>query len=144
MEPVSQLFQIHAAHAESLVADHFRRGKFVDFIQKIPKLFYFCNHKRSCGHICKSNPKAIGDIGYRHNIIILVQCLGVEICSRSNYPDYFPLYNALGFFRVFHLLADSYLIAFFHQPVNIIVRSMKGDAAHGRPLGQTTVLSRQG
>ena len=137
MKTVPQFFQIHAAHTEGLVADQLRRRKLIDLIQKVPEFFYFRNHKSTGGHIRKSNPEPVGDISHRHDIIVfrLVKSLGIKVGPRRHNPDHFPLYDTFGFFRIFHLFADGHLISFLYQTVDIIVRSMKGDAAHGRPLG---------
>ena len=145
MKTVPQFFQIHAAHTEGFITDQLRRRKFIKFIQKVPEFFYFRNHKSTGGHICKSDPESVGNIGHGHDIVVfrLIQCLGIEVGSRRHHPNHFPLYNTLGQPGIFHLFTDGDLISFLHQPVDIIIRCMKGDAAHGRPLGQTTILSRE-
>ena len=145
MDTVPQFLQVYAAHTEGFVADQLGRGKFIDLFQKIPELFYLSYHKGPCGHICQGNAEPVGNIRHRHNIIIfcLIKSLGVEIRTGGDHPDHFPLYNTLGFFRILHLLADRHLISLFHQTVDISIRCMKGDAAHGRPLLQAAVLSRQ-
>ena len=57
-----------------------------------------------------------------------------------------PLHQPLGGGRVFHLLADGDLVALLHQPGDVGVHAVVGDAAHGRLflLGLAPVTGGQG
>ena len=57
-----------------------------------------------------------------------------------------PLHQSLGGGRVFHLFADGDLVALLHQPGDVGVHAVVGDAAHGRLflLGLAPVTGGQG
>ena len=54
-----------------------------------------------------------------------------------------PLHKAFRRCRVFHLLANGYLVPFGHKPCDIRVDAVERHAAHGRTLFKPAVLSRE-
>ena len=68
-------------------------------------------------------------------IMALFQHRIAEHRPRGQDLGHFPLHDAHGLFRVFHLVADGDLIAFFDQFGQIAVHRMKGHPAHGHGAG---------
>ena len=79
IQPVLDLIQVHAAHAERFITDDFRRRELVYLVQKGSDLIHFRHHKITGGHIRDSYAEPVGEIDNCHNIVIfcLVKSLGV-------------------------------------------------------------------
>ena len=79
------------------------------------------------------------------NVVVLLRRHGIFQGNRPrcNDLDDLPLDDALGQLRVFHLLANSDLIALVHEPFNIRIGRMEGHAAHRCPVLPFTAPARQ-
>ena len=70
--------------------------------------------------------------------------LTVQDRPRRYHTDHFPFHQTLNQLRIFHLFGHSHLIAFLYQTVQVSIRRMMRDAAHGRPLRKAAFFSGQG
>ena len=50
---------------------------------------------------------------------------------RSNDLDHFPFDHTDGLLGIFHLLCNSYLVAFFDQDIDVLLGRMIGNSSHG-------------
>ena len=64
-------------------------------------------------------------------ILIFVQHAAFRHGAGGDDAGNIPLHQALGGGVVFHLFTDGDLVAFLHQPGDIGVHTVEGDAAHG-------------
>ena len=144
-KPIPQIPGINAADEKRLIADDLRRHKFVDLIQELSLFVQLRHHAFSRGNIRDGNAKGIIHADNTHNVIVLglIQTLGAQCSTRRHHADDFTFYDPFRLFRVLHLLTDCNFVAFLHQTVDIRVRRMVRDPAHGRPFLQAAVLSGQ-
>jgi len=87
-------------------------------------------------HIHEGNRQEVIFFCQAGNIIILFGSYGMFQRNRPRRDDLddFPLDNALGQLRVFHLFANGYFISFMDQPFYISIRRMERHTAHGHPF----------
>ena len=145
-QPVAKIRKIQTAHEKRLVAKKLGGTVTHDLIKELCCIGHLGNKKISGGNIRGGNTDLAGAVKSAEYIIVsaLIEGIHVEVCARRNDTYYFAPHDALGGSWIFHLLTDSDLVPQFHQPCQIGVYSVIGDAAHGRALGQSAALSREG
>ena len=143
--PVLDLLGVHTGYEKCIVADNFRRAEFVDLIRQFPFRRHFSHQEVACTDVGNGNAEPLVDINDSHQIVVLrlIQCLGAGDGSGGDDTDNLSFYQSLGLFGVFHLLRNSYLVALLDQPVQIVIKRMVGNAAHGRPFLQAAFFSCQ-
>ena len=140
-----QILQIHSAHQKRVVADNLRGRITDDLIHQLPVILHLRQTVISCRHVCGGDSRLSGKPGDTHQEIVLIflQRRKIQIGSGRDDPHHFPSDQSFRLLRVFHLLTDGNLIALAHQTSQIIFHRMIRDAAHGRPLLKSAVLSRK-
>ena len=106
-------------------------------------------HARQLGHPelpggriqAGATPDVGGTAAERQKIVVFTrrEALGLDQQSGGDDPNHLPPHNALGLFRVFHLLADGHLVAGFDQLGDIWGDGMVWDAAEGDLVATTLV-----
>ena len=145
MQTVFQIIQIQSTHVKCFIADNLRRHKFVKLIHQFCLGIQFCHQIFPGCNIRNRKSVPVCHIDNTHNVIVLcfIQSLSIQVGSRCYYTDNFPFYNSFCCFRIFYLLTDCYLIAFWYQTVQITVNCMVRDSAHRCPFFQSAILSSQ-
>ena len=89
-----------------------------------------------CRHIHKSDGKDIIFFRQAGDIIVFFGSDGMFQRNRSRRNDFndFPLDDAFGQLRVFHLFANGYLVSLMDQPFNIGISRMERNTTHGHPF----------
>ena len=92
--------QIHTAHIKSLIADDLRWREFINLIHQPAAVRKFRHKIISCRNICNGHSVPVCNIDNAHNIIILrlIQCLRIQVRSRSYDPHDLTLYDWGTFF----------------------------------------------
>ena len=144
-QPALNILQIYAADLKGLIADDLSGAVAHDLIHQLAFVIHFCHKVGAGGNVCHRNSEMIRDAHDAHQVIILrcIQRLGIQIRSRRHNTYNFPFYQTFRQFRVFYLLADSHLITFGYQFIQVGIHCMKRNSAHGSPLFQSTVFSGQ-
>ena len=144
-QPGFQVLKVHTADSKRLVADNLRRRKLRDLVHELGSRIHLGHQVISGADVGYGNPVAVRHADNAHDIIVfrLIQRQGADIRAGSHHPDYLPAHDSLGGFRVLHLLADGHLKALGHQLVQIGIRRVIGNPAHGSPLLKAAVLSGQ-
>ena len=95
----------------------------------------------ACGNIAKGDAKAdftatfaLAPASRKIIVVFAVQHIIFQYGPGSDHADDVSLNKSFSQLGVFQLLANGHLVAFFHQPCNIVIRSMIRDAAHGYTL----------
>ena len=138
---------------------HFSRRKasqFVDDFFHSAAALTVRGIKHAGGHIAERNTPITARAYHAGDVVILafLQHGAFRDGTGRNHPDDLPLHQSLCQSRVLHLFADSNLIAPSHQPRNIALAAVEGNAAHRHPLlcgfasvpggqGQIQLLGRQ-
>ena len=114
IQPFLQIIQFQSAHKKCFIADHFPRRKLIDLIHELSGRINLRYKIITGRHIRKGNAVPVTDIDNAHYIIVLgfIQCLCVQVGSRCDNSDNFPLYQPFCQCRVFHLFTDRHFIAF--------------------------------
>jgi len=137
--------QIHTAHIKSLIADDLRWREFINLIHQPAAVRKFRHKIISCRNICNGHSVPVCNIDNAHNIIILrlIQCLRIQVRSRSYDPHDLTLYDSLRLLWIFHLLTDCHFVSFGNQPVQISFHRMIRDSAHWGTFFLPTVFPGQ-
>ena len=76
-------------------------------------------------------------------MLCLIHGVSIQIRSRRDNADNFPLNQSLRLLWIFYLFTDCNLISFCHQTVQICICSMIRNAAHRSTLFKSAVFSCQ-
>ena len=76
-------------------------------------------------------------------MLCLIHGVGIQIRSRRDNADNFPLNQSLRLLWIFYLFTDCNLISFCHQTIQICICSMIRNAAHRSTLFKSAVFSCQ-
>ena len=129
-----------------VVCHYFGRLYAAQLVHKLGCILFpavFVYVKCACGNVAVSEAEiaVAKEDGYDIVILTLGQHAFLNDRSGSHHSYDFPLYKALGFLGISHLLADSYFITLFNKLAGIYLYRMVGHAAHGRAFLKAAVAT---
>ena len=130
------------------IENHFcwRELRQLIFQLSVTVFFQFGTVDLTGGYIAKSD--TVGPFFHENgtDVVIgaLVQHIGFQHGARCDHTSHFPLHNAVCCGRVFHLVTDCHLIAFFDQASHVVFVAVIRNAAHRRALLLTASSAGQG